>query len=272
MRIKSLHIYPLKSARGIDLQTAEVKPRGLAGDRRFMLVDADGGFITQRQFPKLAQLLTRQIADGIALKWPENDWVDVLFPTHNTRKQITVWRSSVDAATIEGDINAGLSAWLGRPVSIVFMDESAERLASPKWTKTPSQVSFADGYPILITNTASLTLLNNHITNTGGEALGMDRFRPNIVIDGDIAWAEDNWKSVQIGGVILDLVKPCARCIMTSIDQSTGEKQKKTALAALKNLHPSTDPDNPGVLFGWNAVIRNQGWISRNDKLQIIGR
>lgn len=265
LTVKSLHIYPVKSARGIRLQTAKVKPRGLAGDRRFLLVDAEGGFITQRQYPQLAQLCTRQIEGGISLRWPKHGWVDVPFPPPNNRKQVTVWRSSVSAAQIEGEINAAISAWLGRSVSLVFMDKSAERLANPKWTPAPSQVSFADGYPILITNTASLTLLNNHITNTGGDALGMDRFRPNIVIDCNEPWAEDDWKSLQIGDVILDLVKPCARCIMTSIDQNTGEKHKKTALTALKNLHPSTDTENPGVLFGWNAVPRTTGAISISD-------
>lgn len=276
MHIKSLHIYPVKSARGISLQTAQVKPRGLAGDRRFMLVNADGGFITQREHPKLALLCTRQIDGGIALKWPKHDWMDVAFPSpypsQGNRMQVTVWRSSVNAAHIEGNINAALSAWLGRPVSLVFMDESAERLANPKWTPVPSQVSFADGYPILITNTASLTALNNHIINTGGKALSMDRFRPNIVVDCDIPWAEDTWGSLQMGDVILDLVKPCARCVITSIDQSTGAKHKKTALAALKNLHPSTDPKNPGVLFGWNAVPRGLGMISKDSPVSILPR
>lgn len=262
MRVQSLHIYPVKSARGIDLKTATIKPRGLAGDRRFMLVDATGRFITQRQFPKLAQLCIEQIKAGIALSWPMQDWIDVAFPTASTRKQVTIWRNTVDAAHIEGAINTALSAWLEHPVFLVFMDKIADRFANSKWTKTSSPVSFADGYPILITNTASLTLLNNHIINTGGEAIGMDRFRPNIVIDCDTPWAEDNWKTVQISGVILDLIKPCARCVMTSIDQSTGEKNPKTALAALKNLHPSTDPKTPGVFFGWNAVVRELGKIT----------
>lgn len=272
MRVQSLHIYPVKSARGIDLETVQVKERGLAGDRRFLLVDENGIFLTQRQFPKLAQLLTRQIAGGIALKWPGNDWVDIPFPTHNTRKQITVWRSSVNVAAVEGDINAALGQWLGRTVSLVFMDKTAKRLASEKWTKATTQVSFADGYPILITNTASLTIVNNHIVNTGGEALSMDRFRPNIVINCNTPWAEDSWETLQIGTVILDLVKPCARCVITSIDQNTGERHKKSALAALKNLHPSTDPDNPGVLFGWNAVVRKAGIIRATDIVHTVHR
>ncbi|MBN4055799.1 MOSC domain-containing protein [bacterium AH-315-J23] len=274
MHIKSLHIYPVKSARGIGLQTAQVKARGLAGDRRFMLVNADGVFITQREHPKLALLCTRQIDGGIALKWPEHSWMDVPhpspYPSQDNRKQVTVWRSSVNATHTQDEINAALSTWLERPVSLVFMDESAERLANPKWTAAPSQVSFADGYPILITNTASLTALNNHITNTGGEALSMDRFRPNIVIDCDIPWAEDTWRSLQMGDVILDLVKPCARCVITSIDQSTGARHKKTALTALKNLHPSTDPKNPGVLFGWNAVVKNGGLIRLGEDIRPV--
>jgi len=265
MRIKSLHIYPVKSARGIDLDTALVKPRGLANDRRYMLVDQGGKFITQREYPQLARLLVRRNEDRIDLSWPNQKWINVPYTSNTNRKKVVVWRSTVDAATLDSEVNAELSKWLGRTVTLVFMDKTAERLASEKWTASPSPVSFADGYPILITNTASLTLLNNHIINTGGEALDMDRFRPNIVIDCDQPWAEDNWKSVQIGEVILDLVKPCARCIMTSIDQNTGEKHKKTALAALKNLHPSTDSDNPGVLFGWNAVPRNMGTINIDD-------
>ena len=269
MIVKSIHIYPVKSARAIDLKTAEIKPRGLAGDRRFMLVDADGGFITQRKVPKLAQLCVRQNKDGIALSWPEQTWIDITFPTNTSRKHVTVWRSTVNAAIANNEINTALSTWLERSVTLVFMDNKSERQASPKWTSVPSQVSFADGYPVLITNTASLSAVNKHITNAGGDQLSMDRFRPNIVIDCDTAWAENDWKSVQIGGVILDLVKPCARCIITSIDQSTGAKNPKTALAALKHLNLSNDPENPGVLFGMNAVVRIAGHVNTGDKATI---
>lgn len=225
-----------------------------------MLVDEDGGFISQRQFPKLAQLCTSQINEGIALSWPGQNWLKIPTPSPS-RQQVTVWKSTVDAASVQGEINAALSGWLGHSVTLVFMDENAERLASAKWTTSPSPVSFADGYPVLITNTASLTALNNYIMNTGGVAIYMDRFRPNIVIECDTPWAENSWKSLQIGEVILDLVKPCARCIMTSIDQKTGVKTPKTALSALKHLNPSNDPNNPGVLFGWNAVVKKQGII-----------
>ncbi|MBL4854735.1 MAG: MOSC domain-containing protein [Robiginitomaculum sp.] len=261
MRIKSLHIFPVKSARAIDLHKAIVKPRGLAGDRRFLLVDADGSFITQRQIPKLAQLCVKLTPGGIALRWSGQDWVDIPFPMNKTRKQITVWHSTVDAVIVEGDINAALSRWLSRPVSLVFMDDKATRLTNTKWSSPASQVSFADGYPVLITNTASLTALNDYITNTGGVALTMDRFRPNVVVESDRPWDEDNWKSVRIGDVVLDLVKPCARCVVTSIDQTTGKKNPNTALTALKHLHPSADPKNPGVIFGMNAIVRTLGNI-----------
>jgi len=250
----------------------QVRPRGLAGDRRFLLVGADGSFICQRQIPKLTQLCVKLVENGISLSWPDQDWTHVPEPSHDTRRHVTIWRSNVNASLIDGEINGALSAWLGREVSLVFMDASAARLANQKWTPTKSQVSFADGYPILIANTASLKALNNHILNSGGDALGMDRFRPNIVIDCDEPWAEDSWKSVHVGDVILDLVKPCARCVMTSIDQSTGKKHPKTALAALKHLHPSTDPNNPGVLFGWNAVVRQAGSINTGDTLTIDPR
>ena len=238
MKIKSLHIYPIKSGQGVDLGGAEVRARGLAGDRRFMLVDASGKFITQRQNPKLAQMQVEITDAGISISLPNNEPLLASFPGSADRKEVTVWRNTVDAALVSGAINAALSSWLGQEAALVYMDDKAERLASEKWTSAPSPVSFADGYPILITTTASLAALNNHILEQGGAAVPMTRFRPNIVVDCDTPWAEDEWRQIKIGGVVLDLVKPCTRCIMTGIDQSTGAKTGRAVLQALKTLRP----------------------------------
>jgi uncharacterized protein YcbX len=270
MHVHSLHIYPIKSAHGIDLNQVDIHARGLAHDRRYMIVDAGGTFLTQREIPKLAQLSVGLIDDGLALAAPSMESFKIHFGTQCERQNVRVWRSHVNALKGGEAINEALSKWLGRDVSLVFMDETAERISNPKWTHGDSPVSFADGYPILVTTTGSLNAVNAQITKDGGEPVGMRRFRPNIVIDTDKAWVEDGWKQIQIGDVVLDLVKPCARCLITSIDQETGEKYPNFPLRALKKLHPSTDPNNPGVLFGVNAVPRVLSKINTHDEIHIL--
>ncbi len=271
MIVKSLHIYPVKSLRGIDVETVEVRPRGLACDRRFMLVRADGGFITQRQIPKLAQIKTR-LSDGcITLDIPDAGLLELDLGDKGKPSNVTLWRDSFKAPEVAAKASAALSNFLSETVKLVHMDEATVRQANPKWAGGAYPVSFADGYPVLVTTTASLNALNALITRDGGTALPMTRFRPNIVVESDEPWAENNWRSLRIGEVELKLVKPCTRCIVTSIDQQTGQPGPKSALAALKTLNPSQDPKNPGVIFGQNAVVIKPGHIQRGDIIQIKG-
>lgn len=268
VRVQSLHIYPIKSTQGVDQTHAEIRPRGLTGDRRYMLIDDKGMFITQRQIPELAKLKVEISRAGLALHWPNSPSLSVQITDFTARKQVTVWRSELEAAIAKSAINETISKWLGTSVSLVHMDKDSARISNPEWTDEPAPVSFADGYPILVTNTASLRALNALIMSGGGEEVSMTRFRPNIVIDSDEPWGEDDWGSLQIGGVILDLVKPCARCIMSTLDQKTGEKQGREPLRSLKSLRTSNDPRNPGVLFGMNAVPRVCGSIAVSDKVE----
>lgn len=269
MQIKSLHIYPVKSTRGIDIRFAEVRARGLRGDRRWMIVDEHGNFITQREKAKLAQVKVKLAGNGLKLTIPNQ--APVLFeepPTEN-RMKVKIWRSSLEAAKAEGDVNAALSEFLGKAVCLVFMDDKAERFSSEAYAGASAPVSFADGYPILVANTASLRALNKHIVAAGGDEVPMNRFRPNIVVEGDEAWAEDTWKQIKIGDVVLDLVKPCTRCVMTTHDQITGVKQGREPLKTLRARRLSTDPEIDGVLFGWNAVPRTLGRIGVGDNVQV---
>ena len=261
MQVKSLHIYPVKSGQGVNRGTVALRPRGLAGDRRFMIVDEGGTFITQRQIPKLASLHTQKTSDGLSLSWPGMGAMEIGSPL-SARQDVVVWRSMVSAALAASHVNDALSSWLGKSASLVFMDEESQRTASEKWTREPSPVSFADGYPVLITTTASLAALNEHIIEGGAAAVPMSRFRPNIVIENDVPWAEDNWKQIKIGSAVIDLVKPCARCIMTTLDQGSGKKQGREPLRSLRALRTSADPNNEGVLFGVNAVPNVLGDIS----------
>jgi len=269
MKVSSLHIYPVKSMRGLDVRYAEVKQRGLRGDRRWMLVDENGRFITQREKAKLAQIKVKLLREsGLKLTVPNKAPILIEEPT-SERMQTKVWKSTVDALRVEGEVNASLSDFLGKPVALVFMDRDTERFTEDKYTNEPEPVSFADGYPVLIANTASLRALNKHIEAAGGDAITMKRFRPNIVIDGDEAWDEDRWKQIRIGDVILDLVKPCTRCITTTIDQVTGVKMGKEPLKTLRARRLSKDPAIDGVLFGWNAVPRQLGRMGVGDEVVV---
>ncbi len=271
MRVKSLHIYPVKSLRGIDLNAAEVRPRGLAGDRRFMLVRRNGQFITQRTHPRLARIKAELTSSGIRIYIPEAGCFDVPYPQGEKRMQVTVWRDQLKAAFVDHAVNAAISAFLGAQVALVHMDADTRRAADRAWAGDRHEVSFADGFPVLITNHASLGALNAHIVNEGLCPLSMDRFRPNIVVDCETPWAENDWQALRIGEVELKLVKPCARCVVTSIDQKTGKPGAKSALSALKTLNPSKDPDNPGVIFGQNAVVTKPGHIAVGTPVEHIG-
>ncbi|HHL42760.1 MAG TPA: MOSC domain-containing protein, partial [Hellea balneolensis] len=248
-----------------DVQSTTLKTRGLSHDRRYMVVDQTGRFVSQRECPKLATLTPR--IDGNQL-WIEGHRVEHA-PAHK-RKNVQIWKSEVSARQCDKTTNDWLDHILGGAYQLVYMDEQTTRLTSATWVPNQDEVSFADGYPVLVTTTASLMALNDHIQNTGGEAVPMRRFRPNLVIETDEPWAEDSWKSLQIGDVVLDLVKPCARCIVTTLDQSSGVKHGREPLQALRALRTSTDPDAPGVMFGWNGVARSLGGIHMGDRVRVL--
>lgn len=268
MKISTLHIYPVKSMRGLDVRYAEVKQRGLRGDRRWILVDEKGRFQTQREKAKMAQIKVKLLREGgLKLTVPNQAPLIIEEPSGQDRLQAKVWKSTVDVLKVDSEANAALADFLDKKVALVFMDAEAERFANEKYTSEPVPVSFADGYPILIANTASLRALNKHIEAAGGDAVTMNRFRPNIVIDGEEAWDEDKWKQIRIGDTVLDLVKPCTRCVMTTLDQVTGSKRGPEPLKTLKARRLSKDPEIEGVLFGWNAVPQTLGRIGVGDEV-----
>ena len=269
MQVSHLSVYPLKSGRGIALDESPVDAFGLTGDRRFMLADPSGHFITQRELPALAQVEARVAGDVLHL---------AMGPTRHeaplsgfaARKDVAVWKNIVNAALADTATNATLSSWLGRDAILVFFDGDARRTASREWAGDETPVTFADGFQILITNTASLAALNADMAAHGGAAVGMDRFRPNIVIDGAEAFAEDHWAALEIGGIRFDLVKPCARCIMTTQDQQTGSREGASPMKAMGRIRMSADRRVPGPLFGWNAVPRGEGVLKRGDSVTVL--
>ncbi|OWV76085.1 molybdenum cofactor sulfurase [Rhizobium sp. R634] len=270
MRVSDLFIYPLKSARGIALPAAEIDAYGLPGDRRAMITDAQGHFITQRELPDLARINVRSESGAFRLLMQGRQDIAVPPPQPESRMDVTVWKSTVSAAVADPESNHQLSEWLGREVRLVFFDGQARRTANVEWAGEGTPVSFTDGYQILVTTTGSLKALNADLAAHGEGSVGMERFRPNIVIDTDEAWPEDRWAAIEIAGIRFDLVKPCSRCIMTTQDQQTGSRDVANPMPAMGRIRMSADRRVPGPLFGWNATPRGSGRISIGDAVRIL--
>ncbi|OWV95293.1 molybdenum cofactor sulfurase [Rhizobium sp. R72] len=269
MRITDLFIYPLKSARGIALQSSEIDAFGLLGDRRAMITDRDGHFITQRELPDLARIAVQ--VGSSAFHFTMGDWqMTAHIPAATTRMDVSIWKSLVNAAVADDTTNDALSTWLGRDLKLVLFDQQAERSASTEWAGEGAPVTFTDGYQILVTTTGSLQALNADLEAHGEGRVGMERFRPNIVVDTEESWAEDRWAAIEIGGIRFDLVKPCSRCIMTTQDQSSGSRDVPNPMPAMGRIRMSADRRVPGPLFGWNVTPRGTGRIAVGDPVKVI--
>ncbi|MDV4163125.1 MOSC domain-containing protein [Rhizobium leguminosarum] len=270
MRVSDLFIYPLKSARGIALPAADIDAYGLPGDRRAMITDAQGHFITQRELPDLARIEVRPEATAFRLLMQGKTDISVTPPQPENRMDVTVWKSAVSAAVADPESNRQLSEWLGREVRLVFFDGQARRTANAEWAGEATPVTFTDGYQILVTTTGSLKALNADLAAHGEGSVGMERFRPNIVIDTDEAWPEDRWAAIEIAGIRFDLVKPCSRCIMTTQDQLTGSREGPNPMQAMGRIRMSADRRVPGPLFGWNVTPRGNGKVTIGDTVNIV--
>ncbi|MDX0423515.1 MOSC domain-containing protein [Sinorhizobium medicae] len=270
MKVTGLSIHPLKSGRAVPQTAVTVDLDGLAGDRRFMLVEPDGHFITQRELQVLAQVQAEQVDGGVSLRMNGQE-LSIRFDPDD-RLDVRVWSSDVNAAVADDVSNDVLSGWFGRAVKLVHMDAEAERFVGAEWAGVAAPVGFADGFPILVTTTGSLADLNRTLVEKGQEPVGMERFRTNILIDCDEAWAEDLWESIEIAGITFDLVKPCSRCIMTTQDQTTGERMGGNPIQGLAEKRMSADRRVPGVLFGWNAVPRGEGILRLGDAVKVVRR
>ncbi|BCY05956.1 MOSC domain-containing protein [Actinoplanes sp. L3-i22] len=227
MRIAELHTYPVKGCHRLDHATAVVEPWGLRDDRRWMIVNVDGVGITQRDAPLLTQLRVRPRPGGLLLSAPGLSDLDLDEPADGPKVAIRVFRNKPE---IPGRVaeSAWVSAFLGRDVRLVWQSDPTSRTIEER-AAPDDRVSFADGYPVLLANTASLDAVNDWLTEGGDEPVPMHRFRPNLVVDGAPAWAEDGWLGgrLRIGGMTFRVAKHCARCRVTTIDQETGESGRQ---------------------------------------------
>lgn len=265
--LSSLHIYPVKGLKGIDLAEARCTDRGLEHDRRWMVVGSDGEFMTQREHPRMATVWT-DIADGaLSLSAPDLAGVEVPLegPAAPTVR-VRVWDSVCDAVPVSSTADAWLTEYLGHACRLVYMPESSRRLSNPRYAGAGRRVGFADGYAYLVTGEASLADLNARLAAKGHPARPMNRFRPNLVISGSAPYAEDGWREVRIGEAILRAAKPCGRCQVTTTDQSTGEVEGPEPLATLASYRGSREF---GTMFGMNMVTVQTGTIRVGDEIRV---
>ncbi len=265
MQVTELNIYPIKSTRRIALQESEVVARGLPWDRRWMLVDAEGGFITARQQPRLATVQTTLAEAGLILNGPGQAQLGLsLVPAQRRLTRVSVWRDRLQAVLVDAAADAWFSAFLGQPCRLVQLTDDLVRPVDPRYGQPGDEVSFADGYPLLLLSEASLADLNGRLR----QPVPMRRFRPNLVVDGAIPYAEDGWRRLRVGEVEFAGVKNCSRCIVTTIDPDCGEKD--VAGEPLRTLSSYRRRPQGGVFFGQNLIPRSGGVIRVGDPVVVL--
>lgn len=249
-RITALHVYPVKSCRGIALDSAIIGEAGITGDRRWMIATPEGRFVTQRELPALAMIATEQLPEGLRLTAPDGSCLTVSYLIDGERRRVRVWNDDCLAFDAGESASAWLHAKLGQPLRLCQFDPSTTRPSDPIWADGIRSLNeFSDGFPILVACEASLADLNARLL----VPIPMNRFRPNLVLGGIAAWDEDRLHEIAIGALRIRILKPCTRCRTTTIDQSTGEPQGTEPLATLKASRWSDELK--GVLFGQNAAV-----------------
>ncbi|HJQ44668.1 MAG TPA: MOSC N-terminal beta barrel domain-containing protein [Jatrophihabitantaceae bacterium] len=257
LAVTEIRRYPVKSCRGESLPDALVERQGLAGDRRYMIVDSDARVLTAREIPRMLLIRPSLIDGGVRLSAPERPDIEVSLNGAG-RRDVEVWNSIVPATLLGADVDSWLSEYLGVSVQLAFQHDPASRRTNPRFSDENDRVSFADGYPLLVTTTASLTALNDWIAEgplAEQGPLPMVRFRPNLVISGGTAWDEDGWRRLRIGTAEFRAVKGCDRCVMTTTDAESAARGKEpiATLARYRRWDGLTwfgmnlVPDNPGA-------------------------
>ena len=268
MVVDSLHVYPLKGAAGFSPSTWPVDERGLRHDRRFMVVDEDGVFISQRTNQRMA-LIGAAISDAGLRIASAAGTLDVSFPSDSAPTiRATVWDDCLDVRVADPNASRMLTEVLHAPAQLVWMPDDCERLTSVKRGEPRRHVSFADAAPLLLTTTAALEELNTRLQHSGSSAIPMDRFRPNVVVRGATAGADDHWRILRIGNAAFRVSNACKRCKVITIDQSTGEFAGNDPLTTLATYRA----EGPSVTFGQHMMAETSGSISVGDAVAVDAR
>ncbi|MFJ8822647.1 MOSC domain-containing protein [Streptomyces sp. NPDC102467] len=268
--LSSIHVHPLKAVRGHAPREAVVEPWGLAGDRRWVLVDSANKIVTQRPHPRLALAAAEQLpGGGVRVSAPGMDPLTVEVPEPGATTTIEVWKDKVEAVLADPAAHAWWSAYLETDIRVLHLDDPATRRPiDPEHAEPGETVSFADGYPLLLTTLSSLDALNSLIAQ-GDHAdegpLPMNRFRPSVVVSGTPPWAEDDWSRIAIGEVTFRIAKKCGRCVVTTTDQETAERGKEP-LRTLARHRRFGDQ----LCFGTNLVPESRGSVRVGDPVTVL--
>ena len=246
--IKEIFIYPIKGCGGIRVEHWPLDGKGLLHDRQWMLIDEHHRFVSQRELPQMALLQVSQQESFWKIMYPgaTDHLLLPMDPLNGNPQQVTIWDDEVTAFTYSEVADSFFSHVLKRPVELVFFGAQSHRRVDPRFSPTEHQTRFSDGYPVLILGTASLSHLNTLLT----DPIHYNRFRPNIVLQTEVAHIEDQWLSLQHADFALELVKPCARCVVTTIDQITAQKSPEP-LKTLSTYRKFGQKIN----FGMNALV-----------------
>ncbi len=271
LRLTELRRFPVKSCRGESLQTAVVEPWGLAGDRRWMLVDEDGEAVTAREQRRMLLIHPRIREDGgLDVSAPEQTELSVARPNGDEHVDVTVFKGTpFPAAPAAGDAHAWFSTLLGEPVRLVYADDPSRRPANPDYAGPGVPMAFEDGYPMLVTSEESLAALNDLIAQGRRADEGpvpMVRFRPNLVLAGEPAWREDGWRRLRVGEAVFRAVKGCDRCAIPTTDEVTAVRNKEPTYTLAR--HRRWDG---GTWFGMNLVPETPGATLRvGDEVELL--
>lgn len=259
--LSTIHLYPIKSTAGRMQESAWVGVEGIVGDRRFMVAKPDGTFLTARTHPQLQRVTATFDGQTLSLSHPQLPALELAVETFDLATfATTVWADDFDTWTTHARLDAWFSEVAGEPARLLWLGEQ-----SPRYRRSIEQrVSFADGYPLLLISEASLADLN---TRTA-EPHRMAQFRPNLVIAGTSAYAEDEWRRIRLGEVVFRVDKPCARCAMVSVDPATGTF--KEGREPLRTLAGYRRGEGGKVYFGQNLIAENEGRITRHDRLEVL--
>lgn len=278
MKIKELIFYPIKSCRGIHLSSAQIGEKGLSNsnnslyyDRTFMIVDESGKFITQRQHPQLARVIVTIDGEKITLSFDNSSMDSITFTPQNQSNtvEVQVWGDR----TLAIDQGKEVAQWFQEILSVkncrlVKQNDYNIRAINPQYSTQSNQpVSFADGFPYLLTNTASLAYLNQKLEEKyphQQQQISMDRFRPNIVMETDTPFIEDTWENITLGEIKFKIVKPCSRCKITTTNQITGTVNPLNE--PLKTLRTFRNIPQQGIMFGQNMIALNHGELTIDNK------
>jgi len=256
-----LYRYPVKSLRGESLALAEVGARGLLYDRHWMLVDEDARFLTQRELPRMVLVRSRIQESGLVLSAPGMSDLQ-LQANSDEELQVQIWRDQCTARVMSRTADQWLSDFLDVSCRLVYLPDEQVRPVDQGFARSEDQVGFADGFPFLLISRASLDDLNQRM----GRSLPMERFRPNLVVEGCAAYAEDDWKHIRIGDLEFRVVKPCTRCVIPTIDPETGRRTGKEPLKTLAGYRKRGN----NVYFGQNLIHDARGRLQTGMPVEIL--